>query len=318
MSLVARRLEILGFGSTHADTRHSRVLAIAEHLCPSLNGASSYRFARAIEAQGVDPARGFVTDEEEEDYEWLLDGANRAGSDRVQHWRSELGRLAEAGIRMVDVLDDDYPANLRMVHNRPPFLMVRGDLEFADVRAIAVVGTRDATPRGREAAFHISEQLAARQVTVVSGLARGIDTAAHEGSLAGGGRTIAVFGTGIEVTYPSENRGLADRISAHGACVSQFLPGMRGARWSFPARNLVTSGLSLGTVVVEAGETSGARLQAMAAIDHGKRVLLLSALVDQQPWAAEAASRPGVIVVDSVDRVVEAVDRELQSDVLVM
>jgi DNA processing protein len=149
---------------------------------------------------------------------------------------------------------------------------------------------------------------------VVSGLAAGIDTAAHLGAIEGGGRTIAVFGTGIDIVYPAQNGELAAQVALSGACVSQFWPTMRGARWTFPARNLVTSGLSIGTVVVEASETSGARLQAMAALDHGKRVLLLRRLAEGQPWAIEAATRPGVIVVDSVDEVNDAVDLELRVD----
>jgi DNA processing protein len=215
---------------------------------------------------------------------------------------------------MLDALEDDYPANLRMVHNRPPFLMVRGKLESMDVRAMAVVGTRHPSPKGLDNAMRISRGLAARGVTVVSGLAAGIDSAAHRGAIEGGGRTVAVFGTGIDNVYPAQNAELAAQVASHGACVSQFWPAMRGARWTFPARNLVTSGLSIGTVVVEAGETSGARLQAIAALDHGKRVLLLRRWAESEPWAIEAARRPGVIIVESVDDVIDAVDRELLVD----
>jgi DNA processing protein len=219
---------------------------------------------------------------------------------------------------MVDTIDADFPVNLRMIHDRPPFLMVRGDLAAGDDRAIAVVGTRRAGDEGRHAAYEIARQLADRGVTVVSGLAEGIDTAAHSGALSVGGRTIAVFGTGIEVVFPAKNRLLADAIARSGACVSQFWPSMRGARWTFPVRNVVTSGLALGTVVVEAGETSGARLQAEAALRHGKRVFLLDQLVRSQPWARAVAARPDVAAVDSVDQVVDAVEVDLIADAAVL
>jgi DNA processing protein len=192
--------------------------------------------------------------------------------------------------------------------------MVRGNIKSTDVRAMAVVGTRHPSPKGLDNASRISRGLAARGVTVVSGLASGIDSAAHRGAIEGGGRTIAVFGTGIDSVYPAQNAELAAQVANYGACVSQFWPAMRGARWTFPARNLVTSGLSIGTVVVEAGETSGARLQAIAALDHGKRVLLLRRWAESQPWAIEVATRPGVIIVESVDEVIDAVDRELLVD----
>jgi DNA processing protein len=219
---------------------------------------------------------------------------------------------------MRDTADDDYPANLRMIHNRPPFLMGRGSLGRDDERAVAVVGTRQASAEGRKAAYEIGRQLAEQSVTVISGLAEGIDTSAHRGALAAGGRTVAVFGTGIEIVYPAKNRALADAVASSGACVSQFWPSTRGARWTFPVRNLVTSGLSLGTVVVEAGETSGARLQAEAALRHGKRVFLLDRLARAQPWARAIASRPDVVAVDSVDQVVAAIAIDLMTDTSVL
>ena len=303
-------------GALSQTDRHSLLLALAEVISPSLNGASSHRLAQSLENIVRDRSRPAPSDEV--DLEWLTEALSRTPEERVAYWGDKLLRLADAGISMVDPLDDDYPANLRMVHNRPPFLMVRGSLLVEDVRAMAVVGTRRPSATGTESARSISKGLAARGVTVVSGLAAGIDTAAHEGALEEGGRTIAVFGTGIERVYPAANRELASRITRSGACVSQFWPSMGGARWSFPVRNLVTSGLSIGTIVVEAGETSGARLQALAALDHGKRVLLLRRLVEDQPWASAVAVRPGVMVFESVDEVIEAVDSELRLDAAVV
>lgn len=216
--------------------------------------------------------------------------------------RAEAALLAEQGIRLLTVLDPDYPRNLRLIHNLPPFLHLRGTLSPADDRAVAVVGTRAASPAGLEQAGALADELARRGVTVISGLARGIDTAAHRAALAAGGRTVAVLGAGIRAPiYPADNAGLAESIVAGGALVSQFWPDAAPTRHTFPRRNVVTSGLSLGSVVVEAEATSGARLHARLALDHGRPVFLLRTLVRQQAWARRYADQRGAIVVDSVD-----------------
>jgi DNA processing protein len=149
---------------------------------------------------------------------------------------------------------------------------VRGRLTADDALAIAVVGSRRATAYGLHAAESLAGDLAARGMTVVSGLARGIDTAAHRGALDAGGRTIAVLGSGIDVIYPPENRSLALEIEARGALLSQFAPGTAPRPWNFPARNRILAGLALGVVVVEAGERSGALITASFAADLGREV----------------------------------------------
>jgi DNA processing protein len=299
------------------DVRHARVLALAEVLSPSLNGQTSHLLSDLIEAGALDDES--VLDLLGKDVTgWWVNGMQRTPSSRITYWLEELARLRDSGVWMVDAGEEEYPANLRMIHNRPPFLMVRGSLRFDDERAIAVVGTRHPSEDGRENAYRLAGQLASKGVTVVSGLAEGVDTAAHAGALSTGGRTIAVFGTGIEVVFPAKNRALAGSVADSGAYVSQFWPSMRGARWTFPVRNLVTSGLSLGTVVVEAGETSGARLQAEAARLHGKRVFLLRQLVESQPWAREIMEKPGVLALDCVDDVIAAIDLDLATDATVL
>ena len=190
-----------------------------------------------------------------------------------------------AGARLVTVLDDEYPANLRLIFNLPPFLFVRGELVRDDVRSVAVVGTREASEAGCRRARQMSRALVAEGVTVLSGLAKGIDTAAHVEALQRSGRTVAVVGTGILRTYPSENKALAEEIARRGAIVSQFWPSQPPARYTFPRRNVVTSGLGQGTVVIEASITSGAKLQARLAVQHGKLVFLVDSLVTDQPWA---------------------------------
>lgn len=191
------------------------------------------------------------------------------------------------GLDVRSVLDPHYPQNLRAIFNKPPLLFVRGAWdEVRDSRSVAVVGTRKPTEDGLRRAQRVAASLTDIGVTVLSGLAAGIDTAAHTSTLAAGGRTVAVLGSGFDHIYPRANRGLADRILERGgAIVSQFLPDQHPAQWTFPLRNVVMSGLSLATVVIEAGETSGARIQARSALQHGRTVFLLRSLVEQTPWA---------------------------------
>jgi DNA processing protein len=230
----------------------------------------------------------------------------RAGRDLAeQKLRAvdEISRAEGAGAKLVTVLDDDYPANLRVIYNLPPFLFYRGRLERDDARSVAVVGTRDASVEGIDRARRMASLLAEHDVTVLSGLARGIDTAAHEETLAQGGRTIAVLGTGILRCYPKENYELAERIVQSGALVSQFWPSQPPTTYNFPRRNVVTSGMSQGTVVIEASETSGAKMQARLALEHGKRVFLVSRLVTSQAWAQDYVENRGAIEIRSVEDV---------------
>jgi DNA processing protein len=166
-------------------------------------------------------------------------------------------------------MDEGYPANLRLIPNLPPFLFYRGDLREEDTRSVAVVGTRKPSDPGIDRAARMSRLLAERGVTVISGLAEGIDTAAHRAAL-----------------------------------VSQFWPARPPDKGTFPRRNVVTSGLSQGTVVVEASATSGARMQARLAIEHGKKVFLLRSLVTSQPWASDYVDRRDAIEVADVDEVI--------------
>jgi DNA processing protein len=227
---------------------------------------------------------------------------------------SELAKIPESsGIHLTTVLDDDYPSNLRTIYNLPPFLFYLGTLDPSDTRSVAVVGTRHASEEGIRRASEVAAELAKRGVTVLSGLARGIDTAAHRASLDAGGRTVAVMGTGILRRYPAENAELADEIVEHGTLVSQFWPTAPPTQYNFPRRNVVTSGMGQGTVVVEATSTSGAKMQARLALEHGKRVFLLHDLVTSQAWARRYVER-GAIEVHTVDDIVgllrspEAVD----------
>lgn len=240
-------------------------------------------------------------------------GGARVSEADIDRFEAQILELEQEGVSLVTVLDEDYPTNLRLVYNRPPFLFVRGGLRPEDERAVAIVGTRQASPEGREQAARLAGELARHGVSVLSGLALGIDTAAHEATLAAGGRTVAVMGTGIRRVYPRQNEELAARIvESGGALVSQFWPDAPPARWSFPMRNVVMSGMAIGTVVVEASRTSGAKMQARLALEHGKRLFLVESLVLHEQWARDYAERPGATVVQSVDDVLAALETELQ------
>lgn len=218
--------------------------------------------------------------------------------------RLEVERAAAVGARLVTVLDEEYPATLRLIFNLPPFLFVRGTFQESDLRSVAVVGTRQASQNGLRRAGHMAQLLSERGVTVVSGLARGIDTAAHQAALDSGGRTIAVVGTGIRRCYPAENKSLAERVAEAGVVVSQFWPDAPPATYSFPRRNVTMSGIAQGTVVIEASSTSGAKMQARLALEHGKKVFLLRSLADSQEWASKYITERGAIPVEDVDDVV--------------
>jgi DNA processing protein len=254
---------------------------------------------------------GHVSDIDRADRE-LVDRLTAAVSrDRVEQVEREVDELlrSQANVALHTVLDESYPANLRQIYNRPPFIFVRGTLLPRDDDAIAIVGTRSASSEGRALARELAVGLVRRDVTIVSGLARGIDTEAHSAALDAGGRTIAVMGTGINRIYPSENRELAEAILSAGALVSQFLPDAPPRRDSFPIRNAVTSGIAVGTAVIEASSTSGAKMQARLALEHGKRLFLVEHLVMQEQWARDYATRPGAVVVTDVQQIVDAVHR---------
>lgn len=236
--------------------------------------------------------------------------SERVDEAAIARYEELIAGLAADGVKLLTVLDEDYPLNLRLVFDRPPFLFVRGELAEADNRAVAVVGTRQASPEGIGQARRLAGELAREGVTVLSGLALGIDGAAHEATLDAGGRTVAVMGTGITRIYPSEHEALAQRIvESGGALVSQFWPAGPPAKYSFPMRNVVMSGMAIGTVVIEAGRTSGAKMQARLALNHGKRVFLVQSLVMQEEWARRCAEHPSTTVVRSVDDILQVLVR---------
>ena len=215
--------------------------------------------------------------------------------------RTETGRAP----RQIALGDTGYPVNLREIQAPPERLYVRGALAEDDALAIAIVGSRAATPYGLAVAERLGADLAARGVTVVSGLARGIDSAAHRGALRAGGRTIAVLGSGVDVIYPPENRLLAGEIEAQGALVSQFEPGTRPLAGHFPARNRVIAGLSLGVVVVEAASRSGSLITAGLAGEMGREVMAVPGpLTSPQSVGAHRLIQDGAALIQDWEDVV--------------
>lgn len=184
----------------------------------------------------------------------------------------ELEQINRSGINVLTWEDSDYPPNLRQMDASPPVLYVRGDVRETDEWAVAIVGTRRASPYGREVAHTLATELASAGVTVVSGLALGIDAVAHQAALEAGGRTIAVLGSGVDQLYPAQNRALAMRITRQGAVVSEYAIGVRPEARNFPPRNRIVSGLSKGIIVVEAGRRSGALITADFAAEQGRDV----------------------------------------------
>jgi DNA processing protein len=231
--------------------------------------------------------------------------------------RADLERWSGHGMHLLTVLDREYPPNLRAVHDRPPMVFVAGHLTHADARGVAVVGARKASRAGTDKARAIASHLVDHGYTVVSGLAVGIDTAAHTAALAKQGRTVAVIGTGLARRYPPQNATLQQRIASTCAVVSQFWPDSPPTRRSFPMRNAVMSGIALATVVVEASDTSGARMQARLALAQGRPVFLLASLVARQQWARDYAQRPGTHVISAPDEITTVVERLISPGSLV-
>jgi DNA processing protein len=196
----------------------------------------------------------------------------------------------------------EYPENLRVVENRPPLLFVAGSLSPGDGQAVSVIGTRQPSDSGRALARDVAQALGRSGFVVVSGLAAGIDAEAHRavlelrgGDRARGARTIAVLGTGLGRAYPPEHAALQASISRECAVISQFWPEAPPSRQSFPARNAVMSGMTLGSVIVEASEHSGTRIQARQALAQGRIVVLMPPALESA-WARDLVERSGVVV----------------------
>jgi len=225
----------------------------------------------------------------------------------------ELELLAAKKIRIVTWADREYPVQLKNIYDPPPFLYVNGKITLDDALAVAVVGSRSASEYGRKVTEDLSRSLAAQGITVISGMARGIDSCAHYGALAGRGRTIAVLGSGVDVVYPPENKKLYDAISAAGAIVSEYPPGTEPSSYHFPARNRIISGMSRGVLVVEASPKSGSLITARLALEQGRDVFAVPGNVySYKSKGTNHLLRSGAKLVESAQDILE--ELQLQGD----
>jgi len=208
-------------------------------------------------------------------------GLDSSSIHAITSWRprisleAEIEKLGRYGVKVATYHDPDYPARLKEIYDYPPVLYIRGSLLADDEWCLAVVGTRRATVYGRQVTEEIVADLARSKITIVSGLARGIDSIAHHSALEADGRSIAVFACGLDIVYPSENANLARRIMEQGALISEYPLGTRPKADNFPRRNRIMSGLSLGVLIVEAGETSGAMITANMALEQNREVFAI-------------------------------------------
>lgn len=212
-----------------------------------------------------------------------------------------------SGVRAVNFDDPEYPSLLRDIEFPPRVLHVAGNLKLDGPLPIAIVGSRQPSAAGASAARELAAHLAGRGHPIVSGLAAGVDTAAHEGALAADGHTIAVVGTGIDQISPASNAGLRDCIASSGAVISQFPLGHTGSKTTFPARNALIAGLAAVSVLVELEERSGTRIEANISIEQNKPVLLWKPILGEARWAHEFALHPLVSFVSHANAIIHAV-----------
>jgi DNA processing protein len=207
----------------------------------------------------------------------------------------EMKRVAEAGGSVIAFEDEEYPERLREIYDPPAVLWLRGSVELLSRAGIAVVGTRQPSPYGAGMAELLSRDLANRRLTIFSGMARGVDTAAHKGAIDAGGKTVAVWGTGIDVVYPKENKKLAESIVASGGTiVSEYPLGTFPAPQNFPVRNRILSGMSIGVLVIEAGEYSGTRITARLAMEQNRDVFAVPGNVtNKNAWGPNTLIKQG-------------------------
>jgi len=240
--------------------------------------------------------------------------ARIAACDPEREIAEELRCMERSNATVLTLNNSRYPVNLKVIYDPPPVLYVLGELRREDLLSVSIVGTRRPTRYGRGAASMLAKGLAERGLTIVSGMARGIDSCAHRGALEASGRTIGVLGCGVDVVYPAEQRILRDRIVSAGAIVSEFAMGTRPNRGNFPMRNRVISGLSLGTMVVEAGADSGALITASIALEQGREVFSVPGCITTSASAGtNRLIREGAKIVTCVEDVVEEFSPQVQA-----
>lgn len=228
--------------------------------------------------------------------------------------QEELGKARAAGVQIVTLDDPEYPQHLKQIYDPPLLLYVRGDVKVLSQPGIAVVGTRHPTPYGSGMAERLSIDLVAHGLVIFSGMARGVDTAAHRGAIAAKGKTVAVFGTGVDVLYPKENSRLAEQILAlGGALISEFPLSTFAAPQNFPIRNRIISGMSIGVLVVEAAEYSGTRITARCALEQNRDVFAVPGNVtNKNSWGPNTLIKQGAKLVATWEDVWEELPENIR------
>ncbi|MGA1870404.1 MAG: DNA-processing protein DprA [bacterium] len=246
-----------------------------------------------------------------------LIGPKRAGMikkiDIEQRVERELRLMGRKGIHFLTIHDPGYPHSLRNIFDAPHVLFVQGEWREYDHFSISIVGSRKASLYGKTEAFKLAQGLSQRGITVISGMARGIDTVAHKGALSVQGRTVAVLGSGLDVIYPPENKNIMSAICRQGAVFSEFPLGTRPLKQNFPMRNRIIAGLSLGTIVIEAGAKSGALITAYQALEQGKEVFALPGNISSPTSkGTNSLIKQGAKLVDTVDDIIDELKLKLE------
>lgn len=228
--------------------------------------------------------------------------------------KKEISLAKKLGFSIITIEDEAYPEPLRHIHNPPVILYINGKIKPSDKVAIAVVGARKASPYGVSVAEWLGEKLAEMGLTIVSGMARGVDSSAHKGALqVKGGRTFAILGSGLDIIYPPENKILYKKIRDNGAVISEFPLGTPPNAWNFPARNRIISGLSFGVVVVEAGEKSGSLITANFAMEQGKEVFAVpGSIKSPSSKGTNKLIKDGAKLTETLEDILEELPVELE------
>ena len=294
-----------------ADLRRNRWLALA--LTPSLGAIRSRKLVEHF--GGIDAVFNASLTELEAAGLRAEAAQSIALGKSFETAEEELMRAASGGAEILTFDDPAYPPNLRNIYDPPVALYVKGSMESLAAPGVAVVGTRHPTPYGIGMAQRLACDLASRGLVIFSGMARGVDTCAHKGALEGKGRTVAVWGTGVDVAYPRENKKLAEQIVANGgAVVSEFAMGTFAAPQNFPIRNRIISGLAIGVLVVEAGEYSGTRITARNALEQSRDVYAVPGNVtNRQSWGPNTLIKQGAKLVATWEDVWEEMPPQVKA-----
>jgi DNA processing protein len=294
-----------------ADLRRNRWLALA--LTPSLGAIRSRKLTEHF--GGIDAVFNASLTELEAAGLRAEAAQSIALGKSFEAAEEELMRAASGGAEILTFDDPAYPANLRNIYDPPVVLYVKGSMETLAAPGVAIVGTRHPTPYGIGMAQRLACDLASRGLVIFSGMARGVDTCAHKGALEGKGRTVAVWGTGVDVAYPRENKKLAEQIVANGGTiVSEFAMGTFAAPQNFPIRNRIISGLAIGVLVVEAGEYSGTRITARNALEQSRDVYAVPGNVtNRQSWGPNTLIKQGAKLVATWEDVWEEMPPQVKA-----